>query len=297
MTRRTIGVIAFSLLMSCIHFPYASVATATPNCNVLFQPTEADATACALSSCEIIRAFFINDPNWQDFQFSECKLSSYVDLNGMTFISAYCDVCGWGGCGGGCNGTAYPYGDCWPYATQACTATGPVGNQCPGTKTCGYGGVWGSCQPGPSCNECSDGQTMPCYDGPAGTQGIGICLAGVNNCVNGLWDTTCQGQVLPQVEICDNLDNDCNGIIDNGFECKAGDTIQCYSGPAVTQNVGTCRGGTKACINCQWDTICQNEILPEQEKCDGKNHNCNDKTNEGCDECKDDSGKGTTGNP
>jgi hypothetical protein len=43
----------------------------------------------------------------------------------------------------------------------------------------------------------------------------GVCKAGTQSCVNGSWDPTCAGQVLPAAEACgDGLDNDCNGVAD-----------------------------------------------------------------------------------
>lgn len=144
---------------------------------------------------------------------------------------------------------------------------------------------------------CLDGQTMPCYAGPAGTQNIGVCRGGMKTCINGQWDTTCTGEVLPQAEICDGLDNNCNGTSDEGFECKAGDTRACYDGLSGTAGVGICRSGTQACNNCQWDATCQGQVLPQQERCDGKDDNCNNKVDEGCDPCLDESGKATAGKP
>ena len=145
---------------------------------------------------------------------------------------------------------------------------------------------------------CTDGQTRPCYDGPVGSQDVGICHAGTQTCTNGEWNVPCVGEVLPQQETCDNKDNNCNGQIDEGFECTFGQTQSCYDGPAGTEGIGICHGGTQGCINCQWDTTyCSGEVLPDQEKCDGKDHNCNGQADESCDPCADQSGQNTTGHP
>ena len=58
-----------------------------------------------------------------------------------------------------------------------------------------------------------NGQTRPCYDGPAGTEGVGICHGGMQTCVNNAWSANCPGEQLPQAENCaDNLDHNCNHL-------------------------------------------------------------------------------------
>lgn len=61
---------------------------------------------------------------------------------------------------------------------------------------------------------CQAGQTEDCYDGPSGTEGIGLCTGGTRSCTNGAWGP-CQGQVLPKQEKCDWQDDDCDGIADD----------------------------------------------------------------------------------
>lgn len=57
----------------------------------------------------------------------------------------------------------------------------------------------------PACNQ-------PCYEG-AGRAGVGACSWGVWSCVNGEV-VACVGQGHPSTEICDGIDNDCNGTVD-----------------------------------------------------------------------------------
>src|SRR5262249_29164420 len=49
--------------------------------------------------------------------------------------------------------------------------------------------------------------------------GTGICQSGVQKCVQNAttlsWTLTCTGEITPGTEICDELDNDCNGIKDD----------------------------------------------------------------------------------
>ena len=62
---------------------------------------------------------------------------------------------------------------------------------------------------------CSTGQTRACYTGPQGTSGVGACKPGTQVCANNAWGTTCSGQVTPTAEVCNGIDDDCNGVVDD----------------------------------------------------------------------------------
>ncbi|MEB2313269.1 MAG: MopE-related protein [Sorangiineae bacterium] len=98
-------------------------------------------------------------------------------------------------------------GEVLPAAAEACNG---VDDDCDGTVDEGCA--------------CSDGQTLPCYVGPAGTEGVGPCKGGVQTCAGGVWGA-CAGTVLPSAESCNGADDDCNGVIDD----KAG--LRLYSMP------------------------------------------------------------------
>ncbi|MDI7269391.1 MAG: MopE-related protein, partial [Myxococcota bacterium] len=76
----------------------------------------------------------------------------------------------------------------------------------------------------PGC-PCAPGEARECYEGPAGTVGVGICAAGLRHCVGGYLADECEGQVLPVAfEWCgDGADNDCNGIGDREAFGPCGD--------------------------------------------------------------------------
>ncbi len=61
---------------------------------------------------------------------------------------------------------------------------------------------------------------------------------------------------------------DCtNGPNYTGCSCTVGDARPCYTGPAGTEGVGTCAGGTQACVGQSEGTTgafgaCQGEVVP-----------------------------------
>ena len=115
-----------------------------------------------------------------------------------------------------------------------------VGICTPGVMKCDNGGLYCDGHVGPSEEVCDgfdnncDGSVdegvanttaIVCYDGPDGTMAIGECRAGVRYCQDGGFDGPCDGQVLPVEEICDNLDNDCDGEVDEGFDTRGVDIV------------------------------------------------------------------------
>ncbi len=107
--------------------------------------------------------------------------------------------------------------------TRTCQVSNTYGT-CSGTETCSAGSWAGCSAQTPAAESCNnidddcDGATdenlsQTCYTGPAGTDGVGICHSGNQSCSSGTWGT-CQGQQLPGTEVCDNLDNDCDGATD-----------------------------------------------------------------------------------
>lgn len=73
-------------------------------------------------------------------------------------------------------------------------------------------------------------KTLPCYDGPAGTENVGICVGGMRACdAQGNPSPICAGQVLPATETCELglVDENCNGVVNEsgpeGGTCTCGD--------------------------------------------------------------------------
>ena len=87
-----------------------------------------------------------------------------------------------------------------------------------------------------NCNqEIDEDLYASCYTGPEGTLMVGICIPGEMTCDKGSWGNYdededfvpfyCEGEIVPQEEICNGLDDNCDGITDWGEEMKETDVL------------------------------------------------------------------------
>ena len=158
-----------------------------------------------------------------------------------------------------------------------------VGPQ-PGALDCVTPGADANCNGIPDADEqgcqptaCKEGATQSCYDGPAGTAGVGICKAGTQTCAGGLWGP-CVGEVTPQPEVCNGKDDDCDGTVDDapsggslcdtGYSCQNGVClpVACNSENARCPTGFTCNNGS-----CQANCTC-----PAGQVCSGTGNTCVD---------------------
>jgi MYXO-CTERM domain-containing protein len=78
----------------------------------------------------------------------------------------------------------------------------------------------------------------------------------------------------PSPEACNNVDDDCDGRIDDGL------TRSCYTGPAGTAGRGVCRAGTQTCATGRWGS-CAGQVLPRTETCNRTDDDCDGRVDDG----------------
>ncbi len=143
-----------------------------------------------------------------------------------------------------------------------------------------------TCIGGGQCG-CVDGTTKTC--GPIeGNEGE--CNLGTTTCTNGNYPSSCQGAIYPVSETCNGLDDDCDGIRDDGNLCPSGYTCSPTAKTCVLQVGGGCtdsdndtysiNGGNCGTIDCNDNNaninpgateICGNGI---DEDCSGADLTC-----------------------
>ena len=134
--------------------------------------------------------------------------------------------------------------------------------------------------------------TLPDFEGP--------CAQGERICRETEW-SDCVPVNFPRQEVCDAIDNDCDGRL-NESPLSQNEVLSkmCYTGAPGTDKNGPCRSGISLCEEVMVSTDagviiayeygdCQNQIVPSEEECDSIDNDCDRSTDEGvlnaCDQC------------
>ena len=120
------------------------------------------------------------------------------------------------------------------------------------------------------CNGQIDDGPLPGVGLECGVQGMG-CSKGVTVCING--KIVCNATANPKPEVCNGLDDDCNGVIDDGTFPGVGDSCLCAGLTQAEVGQGMCRAGRLVCKGAQ-GIVCDGCVLPSAEICDGKDNDC-----------------------
>ncbi len=182
-----------------------------------------------------------------------------------------------------------------------------IDDTCEGTTDEGFGDLGFECD-GPDADLCAggkrvctaDGTAAECVgDGPAkvetcngkdddcdtetdeGFTGLGeacdgpdtdLCVKGKRGCSDDGTSVVCVEPGEGKIEACNGKDETCDGKTDEGFDV----------GTACVVKVGDCEApGTRACSDDGLSTTCQLDTAASVESCDGKDNDCNGKTDDG----------------
>ncbi len=152
-----------------------------------------------------------------------------------------------------CDGTVDEGCGCVSGTTRACGSA--VGACMEGSQLC-TAGAWGTCtgETGPSMELCDgtvdqdcDGavdEGCACIDGATRTCGsdVGACAFGMETCdLSGSWGA-CAGGTGPSTEVCNGVDDDCDGTPDEGGVCLP-PTATCPASQSTTVGSAVTLGG------------------------------------------------------
>lgn len=171
-----------------------------------------------------------------------------------------------------------------------------IGIDCPiGAMLVKTAGGWGCATPPQACYQ---GDYVNCYSGVAVTNGVGACRAGTRSCVEGgSGYGSCAGEVLPQDETCDAVDNDCNGSIDDHpvdgttwyldsdadkFGDSAVNQVACSAPESYVATAGDCNNDLSSIRPGMASELIQINQIGGVEICDSLDNNCNGSVDEEC---------------
>ena len=120
-------------------------------------------------------------------------------------------------------------------------------------------------------------------DEPDSPPPVDECAPGVPEVPQG-----CMGPLDEAAEgLCNGLDDDCDRQIDEGCPCEEGESRSCFPGAPGRAETGACMPGSMTCVAAEegdgaaWGE-CVEASLPQRERCDGLDNDCDGCADEGC---------------
>ena len=245
--------------------------SAAAGCIAGSPPTCDDGLACTTDSC---------DPSGAGGAGACVSVSPDLDLDGHPDVACTGDDCNdtdftihpgaaelCNGRDDNCDGGADESFACVLGAARGCF----VGS-CSGSQTCQPGCTWTTCTVAAvetcngvddNCNGVAD-EGFACVFGTTRGCTVGAC-AGTQACVPGC---TWGGCTVTATEVCNGVDDDCDGVTDEGFSCIPGRTQGC--------TIGACAGTQTCSAACSWGSC----VTTAVESCNGVDDDCDGSTDE-----------------